>query len=104
MSYFRSAEFRLALALIALACLAAGCAVASSGGVYFGRVIPPQGQVMRYVTGSEIESLDPQVGTGQPDARVYMTLYEGLVEYGPKDSLPIPAIAEGLPKVNAASS
>ncbi|HEY0379475.1 MAG TPA: peptide ABC transporter substrate-binding protein [Pyrinomonadaceae bacterium] len=104
MSYFRSAEFRLAAALLALASLAAGCAVASSGGMYFGRVAPPEGQVMRYVTGDEIESLDPQVGTGQPDARVYEALYEGLVEYGPKDSLPIPAIAEELPKVNADSS
>jgi oligopeptide transport system substrate-binding protein len=103
MPYFRSAEFRLTLALLALSALAAGCAVASSGGMYFGRVIPPQGQVMRYVTGSEIESLDPQVGTGQPDARVYQALYEGLVEYHPKNTLPIPGVAERW-EVNSDSS
>lgn len=94
MSFFHSFRFRLAIALLALSSLAIGCKVAASGEVYFGKVAPPQGQVLRYVTGSEIESLDPQVGTGQPDARVYAALYEGLVEYGPKNSLPIPAIAE----------
>jgi oligopeptide transport system substrate-binding protein len=103
MSFFRSTEFRLALALLALSGLALGCSVAASNDVYFGRVTPPQGQVMRYVTGSEIESLDPQVGTGQPDARVYAALYEGLVEYDPKNTLPIPAIAESW-KLNSDSS
>src|ERR1044071_5266623 len=103
MLFFRSAQFRLTIALIALSLLAIGCSVAASNEVYFGRVVPPQGQVMRYVTGSEIESLDPQVGTGQPDARVYAALYEGLVEYGPKNTLPIPAIAERW-EINSDSS
>ncbi len=94
MLFFRSAQFRLTLALIALSLLAIGCSVAASNDVYFGRVIPPQGQVMRYVTGSESETLDPQVGTSAPDARIYGALYEGLVEYGPKNTLPIPAIAD----------
>ncbi len=103
MLFFRSAQIRLTVALIALSLLAIGCSVAASNEVYFGRVVPPQGQVMRYVTGSEIESLDPQVGTGQPDARVYSALYEGLVEYGPKNTLPIPAIAERW-EINSDSS
>lgn len=94
MSYIRSTQFRFVIALVSLSLLAIGCSVAASNDVYFGKVVPPQGQTMRYVTGSEIESLDPQVGTGQPDARVYAALYEGLVEYDPKNTLPIPAIAE----------
>jgi ABC-type oligopeptide transport system substrate-binding subunit len=94
MSYLRSTQFRLGIALLALGLVAIGCSVAASSDVYFGRVIPPQGQVMRYVTGSESETLDPQVGTSAPDARIYSALYEGLVEYGPKNTLPIPAIAE----------
>ena len=103
MSSLRSAQFRFAIALVALSLLAIGCSVAASNDVYFGKVVPPKGQVMRYVTGSEIESLDPQVGTGQPDARVYGALYEGLVEYDPKNTLPIPAIAESW-TVNSDSS
>ncbi|HKR00431.1 MAG TPA: peptide ABC transporter substrate-binding protein [Pyrinomonadaceae bacterium] len=103
MSFFRSVHFRLTVALLALSAITIGCSVAASNDLYFGRVIPPQGQVMRYVTGSEIESLDPQVGTGQPDARVYSALYEGLVEYDPKNTLPIPAIAEKW-EINSDSS
>ena len=49
---------------------------------------------MRYVSGSEPESLDPQISAGQPEARIYMALYEGLVEYDPKTTVPIPALAE----------
>jgi oligopeptide transport system substrate-binding protein len=49
---------------------------------------------MRYVTGSEPESLDPQVGTGQPEGRIYMALFEALCEFNPKNMEPIPAIAE----------
>lgn len=94
MSRLRSAQIRLALALFALSVLSLGCSVAASNSPYFGRLIPPQGQVLRYVTGSESETLDPQVGTSAPDARIYAALYEGLVEYGPKNTLPIPAIAE----------
>lgn len=103
MSCFRSAQFRFAVALVALSTLVIGCSVAASDSVYFGRVIPPQGQVLRYVTGSESETLDPQVGTSAPDARIYGALYEGLVEYDPKNTLPIPAIAEKW-EVNSDSS
>jgi ABC-type oligopeptide transport system substrate-binding subunit len=103
MSYLRSAQFRLGIALLGLGLVAIGCSVAASSDVYFGKVIPPQGQVMRYVTGSESETLDPQVGTSAPDARIYAALYEGLVEYDPKNTLPIPAIAERW-EVNSDSS
>jgi oligopeptide transport system substrate-binding protein len=50
--------------------------------------------VLRYVSGSEPESLDPQLSTGQPEARLHLALYDGLVEYHPKTMEPIPAIAE----------
>jgi oligopeptide transport system substrate-binding protein len=93
MFYLGSARLRLGVALVTLAAVSLGCSVAASNSVYFGKVIPPQGQVMRYVTGSESETLDPQVGTSAPDARIYAALYEGLVEYDPKTTLPIPAIA-----------
>lgn len=103
MASISNRKIRLAVLLIALALIAAGCAASASNTPFFGKTNPPAGQVMRYVTGSEIESLDPQVGTGQPDARVYAALYEGLVEYDPKNTLPIPAIAESW-DLNADSS
>ncbi len=70
-----------------------GC-FTSARGRYFGHAVPPKGNVLRYVTGSEPETLDPQISSGQPEARIYMAIYEGLVEYGPKDMQPIPALAK----------
>src|SRR5688572_19728062 len=78
---------------VAVACLS-GCAAPAADTGFFGKLEPPSGQVMRYISGSEPSSLDPQVGTGQPESRIHMALFEGLTEYDPKTSQPIPAIAE----------
>lgn len=73
--------------------LQAGCTAAGSESEYFGKVEPPDGQELRYVTGSEPESLDPQVGTGQPEARIYVALFEGLTDYDPKTGDVAPGLA-----------
>ena len=70
-----------------------GC-TSSANNRYWGKTVAPTDNVLRYISGSEPESLDPAFGTGQPEARVYMALYEGLLEYHPKTMEPIPAIAE----------
>ena len=70
--------------LTSLACTSWSCNVASSNELYFGKTDPPARNIFRYVTGDEPESLDPVVSNGQPEARIYMALYEGLVEYDPK--------------------
>ena len=77
-----------------LACTSWSCTVASSNELYFGKTEPPARNIFRYVTGDEPESLDPAVSNGQPEARIYMALYDGLVEYHPKTLAPIPALAE----------
>ncbi len=79
-------------ALVLLSITLAGC-MTSAGNRYFGKTAAPDGNTLRYISGSEPESLDPQLGTGQPEARVYMALYEGLVEYEPKTMEPIPELA-----------
>lgn len=86
-------QFRSILVVVVLSSLLAGC-MTSANSRYFGRTIPPTDNVLRYISGSEPESLDPQFGTGQPEARIYMALFEGLVAYHPKTNEPIPAIAE----------
>jgi oligopeptide transport system substrate-binding protein len=53
----------------------------------------PDDNVMRYITGSEPESLDPQFVTGQPEARILIGLFDRLVEYHPKTMQPIPSLA-----------
>jgi oligopeptide transport system substrate-binding protein len=72
----------------------AGCSNPSADERYFGKTEPPEGQEMRYVSGGEPESLDPQVGTGQPEARIYTALYEGLTEFDPQTGEAIPGLAE----------
>ena len=83
----------LGTAFVAVSLFLAGCA-SSANNRFWGKTIAPTDNVLRYISGSEPESLDPAFGTGQPEARVYMALYEGLLEYHPKTMEPIPAIAE----------
>jgi oligopeptide transport system substrate-binding protein len=85
---------RLLALVTAAALLAAGCAQRDHRGKFFGQIEPPQGQSLRYISGSEPETLDPQMSTGQPEARVAIALYEGLVEYHPKTMAATPGIAE----------
>src|SRR6185503_9269333 len=61
---------------------------------YFGQTAPPKDNIMRYVTGGEPESLDPPVSNSQPDSRIYIALFDGLVKYDPKTMEPIPALAQ----------
>jgi ABC-type oligopeptide transport system substrate-binding subunit len=70
------------------------CTPASGHSKYFGKTVPPDGQQLRYISGSEPESLDPQVTTGQPEARILLALFDGLTEYDPQTGQPIPALAE----------
>lgn len=82
------------VALAAIVFGAISCRVSAIPGEFFGSTTPPKRNVLRYVNGDEPESLDPAVSSGQPEARIYMALYQGLVEYDPKSLDAIPALAE----------
>ena len=102
MSALHSLRSKILVLLIAISSLISGC-TSSANNRYFGKTVPPKDNVLRYVTGSEPETLDPHISSGQPEARIYMAIYDGLVEYGPKDQQPIPAIAKSWeisPKVD----
>src|SRR5258708_30092175 len=79
--------------VLSLALISVGCA-ASANNAFFGATNPPRENVLRYVSGSEPETLDPQVPDGQNEARICMSLYEGLAEYDAKTGEPVPALAE----------
>src|ERR1043165_2080177 len=80
--------------LLALIAAIAGCSASASSSVFFGKTDPPRENVLRYVSGSEPETLDPQIPPLQNEARISMALFEGLAEYDPKTTAPIPALAE----------
>ena len=83
-----------AIVLAACALASLSCSVAASNEEFFGKTTPLERNILRYVNGGEPESFDPAVSSGQPEARIYMALFEGLVEYDPKSLDAIPAIAE----------
>ena len=93
MFLIRSGKLHSVFALVVLSSLLAGCGGVASEGFY-GKTAAPRDNVLRYITGSEPESLDPAVPTGQPEARLLMSLYDGLIEYDPRTMQPIPGIAE----------
>ena len=82
----------LGLALAFVSAVLIGCSTQASS-KYWGQIDVPEDNVMRYITGSEPESLDPQFVTGQPEARIMIGLYDRLVEYHPKTLEPIPSMA-----------
>jgi oligopeptide transport system substrate-binding protein len=90
-----SAPRSIFLVGVLCACLiVVGCSASAKNETFFGKTDPPRENVLRYVSGSEPESIDPQIPIGQNEARICMALYEGLAEYDPKSSQPIPALAE----------
>src|SRR6266536_2916579 len=90
--------------IVLLSCLiAAGCAASASNSAFFGKTDPPRENILRYVSGSEPETIDPQIPNLQNEARICLALYEGLAEYDPKTSEAIPALAENW-EVNKDSS
>jgi oligopeptide transport system substrate-binding protein len=89
----RPAHVQIGLVLIVIASFISGC-TSSASSKYFGQTAAPKENVLRYISGSEPQSLDPQVPTGQPEARVIMAFFDALVEYHPKTMEAIPAIAE----------
>src|SRR5687767_13338406 len=96
-------QIGMLLLLASIALVAISCSVGSDKEPFFGTTTPPQQNIFRYVTGDEPESLDPIISTGQPEARIYMALYQGLVEYHPKTMEPEPALAERWKPNNDAS-
>ena len=86
-------RIRLVLAVFILSSFLISCSTQATT-KYFGQTVAPKDNIMRYISGSEPESLDPQFVTGQPEARLMMAMYDGLVEYHPKTMEPIAAIAE----------
>lgn len=88
-------RYLLAAVLLAASVLSGiSCRVVATPGEFYGSTTPPKANILRYVNGDEPESLDPPVSSGQPEARIYMALYESLVEYDPKSLSAIPGLAE----------
>lgn len=67
--------------LLAAWWLAAGC-----------QFEPPADLVI--LNGTEPETIDPAIITGQPEGRIALALFEGLTSNDPRDARPVPGVAE----------
>ncbi|MDI1243092.1 MAG: ABC transporter substrate-binding protein, partial [bacterium] len=79
--------------IVSLVWMMTGC-MTSASSQYFGTTTAPSENMLRYVSGGEPESLDPAVSNSQPDARIYMSMYDALIEYEPKTMDAIPSVAK----------
>ncbi|HEY0321056.1 MAG TPA: peptide ABC transporter substrate-binding protein [Pyrinomonadaceae bacterium] len=89
----RSNKQSLGALLLLASIVAAGCSAAAKNEPYFGKIQPPEGQVLRYITGAEPQTLDPQYMTGVPESRIAVALFDGLVEYEEVSMKPRPSLA-----------
>ena len=89
----RKRELRMVALLLAVAVISAACSASAKNEPYFGKVQPPEGQVLRYITGAEPQTLDPQYMTGQPESRIAAAIFDGLVEYTEENMKPRPSLA-----------
>ena len=87
-------ELIAAVAIASFVFSSLSCRVTATTGDFYGSTIPPKQNILRYVNGDEPGSLDPPISTGQPEARIYMALYQGLIDYDPRTVQAIPALAE----------
>lgn len=87
-------QMRSVVALIGYSLLVVGCSASAGKGKYFGKVVPPSGQVLTYITGGEPQSLDVHILTGQPESRISVALFDGLVEYEEVTMKPRKSLAE----------
>src|SRR5215831_4083879 len=66
--------------------------IAATAWALSARPLPPAD--FTFINETEIKSVDPALIIGQPELRVVMALFEGLVNWDPKDLHPIPGVAE----------
>jgi oligopeptide transport system substrate-binding protein len=103
MRHFQLKHLLAAFVLATSVLAGISCRVVATSGDFYGSTVPPKQNILRYVNGDEPETLDPPVSSGQPEARIYMALFEGLVEYDPKSLNAIPGIAESWTPNNDSS-
>ncbi|HEY0321057.1 MAG TPA: peptide ABC transporter substrate-binding protein [Pyrinomonadaceae bacterium] len=89
----RTKQLRLVALLLAVAIVSAACSASAKNEPYFGKVQPPEGQVLRYISGAEPQTLDPQYMTGQPESRIAGAIFDGLVDYTEETMKPRPSLA-----------
>lgn len=90
----RFQTLRLCLSLLICASLfLSGCMMPTPPEVYYGQVIVPKEQEFRWSDGGLPKIFDPSFAAVPPDTDAVRAIYEGLTDYDPNSSEPLPAVA-----------
>lgn len=60
---------------------------------YYGTIVPPRAQELRWSDGGLPQTFDPAFAAAPPDTDAVRALFEGLTDYDPQTLAPIPAVA-----------
>lgn len=84
----------VALLLLSLVVVTPGCLSRVGSGKYYGRVVVPTEQRLRWSDGGLPQVFDPAFAAAPPDTDVVRALFEGLTDYDPQTLTPTPGVAE----------
>lgn len=79
--------------LLVVMSLTGGCFLDQPVEHYYGRVVAPRTQELRWSDGGLPQVFDPALAAVPPDTDAVRAMFEGLTEYDPKTLAPIPAVA-----------
>ncbi len=85
--------FFATLLLLALALSHAECFLNQKVEAYYGRVIVPSGQQLRWSDGGLPQTFDPAFAAAPPDTDLVRAIFEGLTDYDPRTLTPVPGVA-----------
>jgi len=85
--------FAATVILFALTLSHAGCFLNQTIDPYYGRVVVPSSQQLRWSDGGLPQTFDPAFAAAPPDTDLVRAIFEGLTDYDPKTLLPIPGVA-----------
>ena len=80
--------------LISLALITPGCLSGTTSGRYYGHIVVPRDQSLRWSDGGLPQVFDPAFAAAPPDTDVVRALFEGLTDYDPRTLKPTPGVAE----------
>src|SRR3989441_12632020 len=92
-NHYRWRLFGTGLLLLCLSLLVPGCFPGDEGSPYYGRIVVPHQQELRWSDGGLPHVFDPAFAAAPPDTDAVRALFEGLTDYDARTLKPIPGVA-----------
>ncbi len=90
----RRSRFSGICSLLLAACLLhTGCFSGNEPSTYYGKVVVPKSQELRWSNGGLPQTFDPAFAAAPPDTDAVRALFEGLTDYDARTLAPVPAVA-----------